>query len=192
MQINIRLYEHHWWVLIVKGLLAILFGASSLLLFSLSLQDLLMYFGLVILFSGIFTIIASFFHIRKRYWDISLMEGAFDVLFSLFILLLPSITTQAAYIALAIWALLIGTVQLRTALKIRKRTFFRYVFLSTSVLSYLLALLLIFHPVRTEEQLVWWIEVGMVSLGVLVVVGAVKLRLMQRQIARELDQLANR
>ncbi|QQS26706.1 DUF308 domain-containing protein [bacterium] len=93
-----------WWILILRGILAILFGMAMLLWPGITLLTAAVVFALFILVSGIVDIVSSIMQIRKNSsWWLTLLLGIVQVAAGAYIAQRPGIT-------LAVLILVIGFV----------------------------------------------------------------------------------
>jgi uncharacterized membrane protein HdeD (DUF308 family) len=98
-----------WWVLALRGLVAILFGLAALFWPNLILTVLIVFFGVYALVDGVLAIIAAFRSsgggMRR---PLLLIEGAIGIVFGLLALFWPGLTALALLYIIAFWAVLSG------------------------------------------------------------------------------------
>ena len=81
----------NWWVMLVNGLLAILFGGIALFASEAAMLSISMYFGLLVLIGGILLVIGAYDRNRKnKSYTLILTEGIISVLLGSLIIVFPS------------------------------------------------------------------------------------------------------
>ena len=90
-----RTYDHSpsWWALVLRGLVAILFGLAALFWPGLILAVLIVFFGAYALVDGVFAIVAALRSSgRGMRMPLLLIEGVIGILFGLVALFWPDLT----------------------------------------------------------------------------------------------------
>jgi uncharacterized membrane protein HdeD (DUF308 family) len=102
------------------GLLEVAFGVAIWIWPGPSLSVLAAFIGFYVLFSGVMTIAGS---ITGRslipYWGLMLALGIIETLFSFWLLAEPGITLVAAVLAIGLWSLFYGVIQIVLAFEVK-------------------------------------------------------------------------
>lgn len=110
----------NWWALVLRGIVAILFGLAILAwpgfaLFTLRL--LVVIFGIYALVDGIFAIVSTIRAIQQRtQWWSHLLEGIVGIVVGLLVLFWPGITAVLLLYLIAAWAIITGIFKIVAAI----------------------------------------------------------------------------
>ena len=163
----LRKLSKNWWVLAVRGLLAIIFGVLAFALPRLTLVALVWMFGVYALADGLFQIISGLTN-RRKYdgWGWILLEGFFGVIFGVLVLIWPTITAIVLLLFIAAWAVITGVLEIISAIVLRKEIKNEWLLALSGVLSVLLGVLMFVWPGATALAMVWLIGIYAVIFGV--------------------------
>lgn len=101
----------NWWVIALNGLIAVIFGLVTISLKVETIQNIVKYFGLIILLSGMILIVISLINLKnKRSWMLWLLEGVFNLAVGIVILVNQESTLDLFMIFFGIWAIVLGIV----------------------------------------------------------------------------------
>src|SRR5262249_20642103 len=116
---SIALAEN-WWVVALRGVIAILFGAVAFLLPGTTILSLVLVFSAYMILDGIFAILAGIRAAQQRdRWGLMILEGVVDIAAGVIAFLWPGITVLAFVILAAAWALLSGGLMLAAAFRLK-------------------------------------------------------------------------
>jgi uncharacterized membrane protein HdeD (DUF308 family) len=167
----------NWWLLALRGLLAVVFGVLAFVWPDITLVALVLLFGAYALVDGAFT---SFTAIRDReeheHWKLLLVEGLSGIGAGVLTLLWPGITAFILLYLIAGWALATGLMEIIAAVRLREEIEGEWLFAFSGVLSILLGATLIIRPGAGALGLVWLIGTYAVIFGFTMIVLALKLR----------------
>jgi len=147
-----------WWVLAVRGGLAVLFGILAILVPGAALTALVTLFGVYALVDGVFALLtaARFTHTDER-WGLLVIEGIVGVLAGVVSFAHPAATALALVYLVATWAILTGLVEIAAALRLRKVIAGEWALGALGVISLLLGIGLLAAPRAALITLVWMI-----------------------------------
>ena len=167
MNANIK---KNWWVLLVNGLLAILFGALALFATEALMLSISVYFGLLILIGGILLLIGAYDKSRKqKSFAMMLTEGAISVLLGILIMIFPGQTLKLFFIFIGIWSLLLGFFKIYIGIVLRKQAGFQSLFIVGGILLFAIGLLLLLNPDFVAGIMLKAVGAIFVVLGMLLV-----------------------
>jgi len=167
MKTNIK---RNWWVLLVNGLLAILFGGFSLFATEALLLSISMYFGLLILIGGVLLLIGAYDKQRKqKNYSLMLTEGFISVLLGILIMVFPGQTLKLFFIFIGIWSLLLGLFKIYVAIALRKMVEYRYMLILGGILLFAIGLVLLLDPGYVAGMILKIVGAIFVILGMLLV-----------------------
>lgn len=169
--------SRHWWVLLGRGVVAILFGSAALARPRLSLAALVLLFGAFCLADGLmaaWTAVSSRRH-QENTW-LLLLGGVLGVGIGLITMFQPSVTALALLFYIAIWAIATGVVQLLTAIRLRQEIRNEWMLATSGLASLALGALLLARPGAGALAALWLIASYAILLGCLLVMLALEVR----------------
>ncbi|MEO8665459.1 MAG: DUF308 domain-containing protein [Ignavibacteria bacterium] len=111
--------QKKWWLLLIRGILAIVFGLIALFSPGIVVGTLLFYFGIVAVFSGLFLIIEGI-AIKGEDRGMRIVEGIISLIFGLLFIFMPGFVLTFVMYFIAFWAIIGGLMQIIYAVKLRK------------------------------------------------------------------------
>jgi uncharacterized membrane protein HdeD (DUF308 family) len=112
-------YTHYWWLLVLRGVFALLFGVLTIIHPGAALATLVVVFGAYALANGVAALVMAFRRDnRHRGW--SVFEGIVGVAAGALILLKPGISSLALYAFIAAWAVTTGIAEIALAIYLRR------------------------------------------------------------------------
>jgi uncharacterized membrane protein HdeD (DUF308 family) len=160
----------NWWVLLVNGLLAILFGALSLFATEALMLSISMYFGLLILIGGILLLFGAWDKQRKqRSYSLMLTEAIISVILGALIMIFPGQTLKLFFIFIGIWALLLGLFKIYIGIMLKAMDSYRYMFILGGILLFVIGLVMLLDPTYIAGLILQIIGVIFVIIGMLLV-----------------------
>ncbi|NPV07690.1 MAG: HdeD family acid-resistance protein [Anaerolineae bacterium] len=178
--------SRNWWVLLLRGLAAILFGIAAFVWPGATVATLVLLFGSFALVDGIlevWTAIAG----RKEYqdWWVLLLRGLVGVGVGILTLVLPGVTAMALLFYIAIWAIATGVLEIATAIKLRREIAGEWLLIFEGLASVAFGVLLMARPGAGALAVVWLIAIYAVVFGILLVVLAFRVRALSGQLSRQ-------
>lgn len=166
----------NWWVVALRGALAILFGIAAFLVPGATMLALVLLFAAYSLVDGIFGVVLAVRGARRRErWGLLLLNGLFGIAIGIAAAIWPGITVLAFVFMVAAWALLSGGLMLGAAFGL-KISHGRWILVFGAIASMLYGLLLFASPLIGALVLTWWVGAHALILGGTLVVLAFKLR----------------
>ena len=116
-----RCCTRYWWVFILRGVLAIVFGAIAFAFPAITLAALIIVFGAYAFVDVVFLIVRAAMAWRKAedHW-LMLLEGLLGLLVGALTFLAPGITALGFLIYIAAWSLATGVLEIAGAIQLRK------------------------------------------------------------------------
>jgi len=156
----------YWWVLVVRGLLAIGFGIAAYASPALTLATLVLFFGAFALVSGAFAVIGAIAGRRGHEdWWVLLLEGLLGVAFGVLTLRAPGLTAVVLVLYIAAWALITGVLELISAIRLRKEIEGEFWLGLSGLISIAFGMLLMIAPGSGALALLWVIAAYAVVWG---------------------------
>jgi uncharacterized membrane protein HdeD (DUF308 family) len=166
-----------WWVLALRGLVAILFGLAALFWPSLILGVLIVFFGLYALVDGILAIVAALRSsgqgMRRA---LLLIEGVIGILFGILALFWPGLTALTLVYFVAFWAILSGIARMAMAIMLRREIENEWSIALSGVLSVILGIVLLFLPGAGLLAYTWLVGILALAVGIVLIYYAFRAR----------------
>jgi uncharacterized membrane protein HdeD (DUF308 family) len=167
----------NWWVLVVRGVLAILFGILAFVWPGLTVFALVVLFGAFVLVDGIFALVAAFrAHGRGRRWGAFALEGVAGIVLGILTFFWPDVTAIALLYLIAAWSVVTGIFEIAAAIRLRKVIRGEFFLGLAGVLSILFGILVVVFPGAGAVAVVWAIAVYAILFGILLVALGIRLR----------------
>lgn len=177
MKPNMNFLERNWWLLLVRGIAAILFGVAAFAWPGATVAILVIMFGAYVLIDGIFGIVDSIrYRDRLNRWWLWLLDGVLGVVVGALTLFMPGVTAVVLLMFIAAWAIVGGVLRIIAAIQLRREIEGEWLLGLGGALSILFGILLIVMPGAGIMSLVWLIAIWAITFGVLFIVLAFQLR----------------
>lgn len=140
-----KLYKN-WWLLLLKGVLSAGMGLFLLLAPGTGIIVFATLAAILIGLGGIALIIGAITHRRYNFdWTWWLMEGLFDVIIALLIIANPAEAAAIVMILIAAWVLIMGVIQIITAINVQYYLPGNLIFILTGVVAVILGFFILFN-----------------------------------------------
>ena len=177
-----RLFKGSGTALMVRGIIAILFGILVLAVPGVTVLTLVVFFGVYAIVDGI-TNIAHYFSRDKRRSGWQLAGGIISVLAGIVALLWPGITALSLALVIGAWAVVLGASQIALAVDLKKTVPHWWVWLITGVVTVLFGLFVLFVPDLGLLSLLALLSAYAVLTGVLLITSGLELRKLEPKVA---------
>jgi uncharacterized membrane protein HdeD (DUF308 family) len=167
----------NWWIVLVRGIAAILFGLLAFALPGVTLLTLIILYGVYALVDGIFAIIAAVRGERglgSRWWLAAI--GVLGVVAGLLTFLWPGKTALILAVFIGAWSLARGVFEIIGAIRLRKEIDNEWLLILSGALSVLFGAIVLFRPGVGALAIVWMIGAYAIVLGALQVGLSLRLR----------------
>jgi uncharacterized membrane protein HdeD (DUF308 family) len=166
----------NWWVVALRGVLAILFGIAAFAMPAATMLALVLFFAAYSLVDGILSIVLAVRGARKgERWGLLLLNGVLGIGIGIGAALLPGITVLAFVFMIAAWALITGALMLGAAINL-KVSHGRWLLVFGAIVSLIYGVLLFISPLIGALVLTWWVGAQALVFGVILIMLAFKLR----------------
>ncbi|MEM9671101.1 MAG: HdeD family acid-resistance protein [Cyclobacteriaceae bacterium] len=179
----------NWWMLVLKGALLIIFAVLAFVNPTLTAATLAIWFSILIIADGVFTIIAAIqsWQQREDKWLI-LAEGGISLLLGLLLFFMPGVTLLVISFTIAFWFIFSGVARIAMAIQLRKEIKGEGWLILGGVLSVLFGLLIFARPILGYGSLMWIIGFCSLLAGVVLVAVGLKLRKGDKLLERQQTQ----
>jgi uncharacterized membrane protein HdeD (DUF308 family) len=169
--------RHYWWLMAIRGLLAVLFGLAAIVWPRLTLFVLVILFGAYALVDGVVAVIVSFQERKSvRQWWVVLLGGIAGIIVGVLTFVWPAITALVLLYLIAAWAIVTGILEIAAAFSRRLPIAHEWTLVLAGILSVLFGVLLAILPGVGLLSLVWLIGIYALAFGVVLIIRAFQFR----------------
>lgn len=179
----VDLLARNWWAILLKGVIALIFGVALVFMPRLSLVMLVFAFGVYAVADGMFTMLGAL----QRRRDLEaprwayLCMGLVDIAIGMVALFWPRITVLFLLYLIAAKALIDGILQIVAAIRLRRELRHEWVFVLSGIASIAFAALLVAFPAPSAIVLMLWLGIFALIYGVHLVVASLRLHAWERK-----------
>ena len=171
----IETLKRHWWIPVLRGVAAIIFGVIAFTHPVMAAATLVLFFGAWVLIDGVFRVVGAIGH-RDPDWGSDLIIGILGIIVGLLTFHAPGITALALVIYIAAWALMTGATEIALAIKMRREIKGEWFLILMGLASIIFAAFLLWNPLAGAAALIWVIAWYAVIVGVLAIFFGFRLR----------------
>ena len=173
----IETLKRHWWVPVIRGIAAIVFGILAFVYPGITVATLVLFFGAWVLIDGIFRVVGAIGHrASDPDWGWHIVIGIVGIIVGLLTFHAPQVTALALVIYIAAWALMIGATEIAFAIKLRREIKGEWFLILMGLASVVFAILLLWNPIAGAAAVIWLIAWYAVVLGILAIFFGLRLR----------------
>jgi uncharacterized membrane protein HdeD (DUF308 family) len=173
----VRSLSQNWWLLVLRGVLAILFGVSAFIWPGITLLTLIVLFGVYAIFDGLVALWTGLSRTKEspRWWTF-LLEGLLGIGAGIAALVWPGLATLVLIYIIASWAVFTGIFEIAAAVRLRHEITNEWFLALGGVLSIGLGILLFLQPAAGSLAIIWLIAGYALVFGILLVILGIRLR----------------
>lgn len=149
--------QSHWWVLTVRGILAILFGIACVFWPGLTLVTFIYLFGIYILVSGLVSIFQGVMSIgHHKAWILTLLLGVLQLGVGVYLLRNPTVSFAILILLVSFSLIVLGIFEIVAALSDSKNSATgKTLLIVTGLLAILAGIVMLFQPAASGVAFVW-------------------------------------
>jgi uncharacterized membrane protein HdeD (DUF308 family) len=174
----LRALAQNWWLLLLRGIAAILFGILAFTWPGLTLLTLIFLWGAYAIVDGVCALWATVSGrgnaMAPRWW--LAIVGFAGILAGILAFAWPGVTAYVLLLFIASWAVVTGVMQILGAIRLRKEIEGEWLLILSGALSIVFGLALFAQPGAGALALIWLIGWAAVIIGVIYVVLAFRLK----------------
>lgn len=171
----------NWWLLLLRGLVAIVFALLTWAQPGVSLAALVLVFGIYVLADGLLGVWSAIAKRRdNRHWWLLLLWGVVGIVVGVMTFIMPGITGLLLLMYIAAWAVITGVLQIVAAIRLRKEIKGEWLMILSGLVSVAFGVLLFLQPGAGALAVAWIIAAYAFIFGVLMVLLAFKVRKLGR------------
>lgn len=165
---NVRaLCKRTWWVFLLSGIAAVIFGILAFINPGVALAVLALYFAAWVLIDGVVNVIGAFQNRDKDGWVFLLLMGILGIIVGAYALLNPPVSMVAFLYVVSFMAILLGITLIALGRKLREVVKSEWLLYLTGALSILFGILIAFQPASAATSVVWMIATWAIVIGLL-------------------------
>lgn len=166
-----------WWLLLLRGIIAILFGLTLWVNPAISLAALVLLFGAYCLVDGVFAVWNAISGAKdNEHWWLLLLWGLVGIAVGILTFMSPGITALALLFYIAIWAITTGVLEIVGAIRLRKEIDNEWLLLLAGLVSVAFGVLIAARPGAGALGVLWVIGFYAIVFGVLLLILAFRVR----------------
>lgn len=167
----------NWWILVLRGVAAIVFGGLTFLAPAVTLGVLVLFWGAYALVDGVFGVIAAVRGPHKDgfpWWMLAM--GIVGILAGLYTFMAPAVTALVLLYLIAVVAIVRGVMEIAAAIRLRKEIDNEWWLILAGAVSLLFGIFLFLSPGAGALAVVLYIGIMAIVVGVFEVMLGLKLR----------------
>lgn len=133
--------QKNWWLVTVRGILAVLFGLLALFSPMIVIFSLLTFFSFFVILSGVFIITLAFLENNENKW-LRVLEGLIFIITGAIVLFNPVSAVGGLMILVAAWAIVSGIFYIAGAIRLRKVIQNEFFMILNGIISILFGIIL--------------------------------------------------
>jgi len=168
--------SRNWWAVVLRGVLAILFGILAFAWPGITLEVLVLFFGAYALVDGVFALIAGLSNRAgpNRWWVV--LEGLVGIVVGILTFLWPGPTAFALLYLIAAWAIVTGIFEILSAIELRREISNEWLLILSGILSVIFGVLIALFPEAGALSIIWLIAIYAIVFGIMFVALGLRLR----------------
>ena len=162
-----NLFSRYWWMILLRGVIAVLFGVMLLVSPGISLASLVFLFGFFVLADGIGNVVTAFGGRKEEdHWWVLLLAGLAGIGVGILTFMSPGITALALLFYIAVWAIVTGVLQIVAAIRLRKEIQGEFWMVLGGLASVVFGVLVMARPGAGALAIVTFIGIYAIVVGV--------------------------
>ena len=176
-QVTRNLFARRWWVVLLRGVIAVIFGLMAFAWPHLTIATLALLFGLYALIHGISSMFAAIAYRPEagNRWLLAL-EGVVGIWAGIVTLRSPTATAMVLIFFVWVWAIATGILRIAEAIRLRKAIRGEVWLALSGVVTVVFGLMLFLRPVAALIGLAWVIAAYALLLGLFEILQGLELR----------------
>ena len=172
-----KLMLSYWWVLLLRGVLAILFGIAAYAWPGMTLVTLLTLFGAFALVDGIFNVFHAFSGRKEdEHWWVLLLEGLLGIAIGVITFQAPELTATVLILYIGFWAMATGVLRIILAVRLRKEIEGEWWMALAGLAGIVFGVFMVARPGAGALAVLWLVAIWAIVGGVCLVIFSFKVK----------------
>jgi uncharacterized membrane protein HdeD (DUF308 family) len=171
------MHSVNWWALLLRGIVAIIFGIVAFVLPGVTVLSLVFVFGAYAIIDGIFAIGVG---IRSPAsggsWWMMLLMGVVGVVVGVLAFVWPGVTAFTLLMLIAAWAVVTGIFEIIAAIQLRRVIKGEWLMILSGAASVIFGILVLIDPAAGAVAIVWLIASWAIVYGIILLALALRVR----------------
>lgn len=173
----LRMLSSNWWVLLIRGIAAVLFGVLAFIWPGITIASLVLLFGAYALVDGVFGIFHAFnARSYESNWWVLALGAAASIIFGVLVFFWPGLTALVLLYMIASWAIITGIFEIVGAIQLRKEITGEFWLILAGILSVIFGIYVFLFPGAGALGLIWAIGAYAVVLGISLIMLSFRVR----------------
>jgi uncharacterized membrane protein HdeD (DUF308 family) len=168
-----------WWILLVRGVIAVVFGLLAFAWPGLTIIILTALFAAYALVDGVFALLVG---LHSRWWVLA-MIGVLGIVAGLVAFLSPGLTALTLLLIIATWAILRGIIEIAAAIQLRKVIANEWALILGGICSVVFGIILFARPAVGALAVIWIIGAYALIIGIFLIILSFRVKRHQHAIA---------
>ncbi len=168
--------SRNWWAIVLRGVLAVLFGVLAFFWPGITLVVLVLLFGAYAFIDGIFSLVAALTNRteKNRVWVFFI--GIVGILAGLIAFFFPGITAISLLFLIAAWAIVTGIFEILAAVELRREIENEWLLVLSGILSIVFGVLIVLFPGPGALGIIIGIAAYAIVFGIINIILGLRLR----------------
>ncbi|MEJ2747976.1 MAG: HdeD family acid-resistance protein [Anaerolineae bacterium] len=166
----LKTLSHYWWLVVLRGVLAMIFGILAFVWPDITIGALVLLFGIYALVDGISALASGIANrTDNRRWWVLLLEGIAGIAAGIIAFVWTGITAVVLLYVIAAWALVTGVMEIAAAFALREEIDGEWALGLSGLASIIFGFIFFFNPGAGALALVWIIGAYAILFGALLI-----------------------
>lgn len=166
-----------WWVLLLRGILAVLFGIIAISYAKFTVLAIFIWFVFYALADGISHVYMSYMHKDdNNKWWVGLLGGVFSIFVGIAAFTWPQLTAFLLLLFIGAKAVFQGIIMVVTAIQLRKEVKGEWLFILGGAIAIIFGLWMFLNPVTGGLALLWIVGIYAMVVGLILIIQAFRMR----------------
>lgn len=175
----LRSMAQHWWLMLLRGIAAVIFGLLAFFMPGITALTLVFIWGAYTFADGIFSLGAGIMGAGgattgQRWW--LALTGVLGIVAGLIAFFAPALTGGILLIFIAIWAIAIGVMSIVGALQLRKEIEGEWLLVLSGIVAIIFGVLMFTRPAAGALAVIWMIATFAIIFGIDLIMLSFKLK----------------
>ena len=178
-----NILSQYWWMILLRGVIAVLFGIVLFMQPGISLLLLTLFFGAFVLVDGIGNVVTAIGGRKTHdHWWVLLLIGLVGVGVGVLTFVSPGLTALALLFYIAIWAIATGLLAIVAAIRVRKEIEGEFWLILSGLASVAFGVLAIARPGAGALSILWLIGAYAIVFGVILIIFSFRARAFAKRV----------
>jgi uncharacterized membrane protein HdeD (DUF308 family) len=164
-----------WWIILLRGLCAVLFGVLAFAWPGITLASLILVFGFYAIFDGVMAV-AIGTNVGGKVWWQMILIGLVGIVAGIGTFFWPALTALALLALIAAWSIIRGIVEIMAAIRLRALIANEWMLILGGACSILFGVLVAIRPGAGALAVLWMIGIYAIIYGVFAIALSFRLR----------------